>query len=158
MNTEFSEPNHPLHHLLTYCHHKFARLFARQLKLDYPELELVAGQPRILFFLNHHKGAYQRQIADGCLLEPSTLSLILRKMEKANLIKRGQQGKNRKNSVVSLTPQGIKAAECVEQVVNTVENNVLSECSVKERQILGTILSRVCAQEEQLLNEMDMLS
>lgn len=155
MNSDFSESNSPLYHLLTYSHYKLVRLIAYRLKHDHPDLKLASGQPRILCYLNNHKGAYQRQIADGCLLEPSTLSLILRKMEQEGVIRRGQQGKNRKNSVVTLTEKGRRAAECVEQVVSNAEREVLAECSAKERQILSTVLSRICAQEDLILDELD---
>ena len=42
---------------------------------------LLPGQPKVIDFLLMVESAYQKEIADACLMEPATLCLILEKME-----------------------------------------------------------------------------
>ena len=141
-----------LHLLLMACHTNFNRLYMRELDKKYPGHNLLPGQPKILEFLKTHNNAYQRQIADGCLLEPSTLSLILSKMENAKLITRGSTGNNRKNRVVSLTPKGMEMADKVIEVYITLEKEVQKTCTSIEKDNVKIILRKLCEQETFILD------
>ena len=141
-----------LHLLLMACHTNFNRLYMRELDKKYPGHNLLPGQPKILEFLKTHNNAYQRQIADGCLLEPSTLSLILSKMENAKLITRGSTGNNRKNRVVSLTPKGMEMADKVIEVYITLEKEVQKTCTSIEKDNVKIILRKLCEQETLILD------
>ena len=141
-----------LHSLLMACHTNFNRLYMRELDRRYPGHNLLPGQPKILEFLNSHNNAYQRQIADGCLLEPSTLSLILSKMEDAGLISRGSSGSNRKNRIVSLTPKGMEMADKVIEVYVTLEKDIQKTCTTIEKDNVRIILRKICDQETLFLD------
>ncbi|MDO5297050.1 MAG: MarR family winged helix-turn-helix transcriptional regulator [bacterium] len=141
-----------LHLLLLACHTNYNRLYMRELEKKYPGHNLLPGQPKILEFLKTHNNAYQRQIADGCLLEPSTLSLILSKMEAANLITRGSVGSNRKNRVVSLTPKGMEMADKVIEVYMSLEKEVQKTCTSIEKDNVRVILRKICEQETLMLD------
>lgn len=93
-----------LHYQLLAGHTLFQRTFLRNIRRSHPEL--LPGQPKVIDFLMYTDHAYQREIADACLLEPSTLSLILEKMENAGLVHREKQPDNKKNSVVRLSKHG----------------------------------------------------
>lgn len=93
-----------LHYNLLATHALFQKRFLSRLLGEYPEL--LPGQPKVIDFLMSHPDSFQREIADGCLIDPATLSPILGKMESAGLIRRDKSDGNRKNSVVSLTEKG----------------------------------------------------
>ena len=90
-----------LHFQFLAVHTLFQRIFLRNLRKHYPEL--LPGQPKVIDFLLTVESAYQKEIADACLMEPATLCLILEKMEYSGLVKREKLPDNRKNIVVSLT-------------------------------------------------------
>ena len=141
-----------LHLLLLACHTNFNRLYMRELDKKYPGHNLLPGQPKILEFLKSHNNAYQRQIADGCLLEPSTLSLILSKMEDAKLLTRGSTGNNRKNRVVSLTPKGLEMADKVIEVYVSLEKEIQKTCTSIEMDNIKIVLRKISDQETFMLD------
>ncbi|MBQ7567177.1 winged helix-turn-helix transcriptional regulator [bacterium] len=151
-NTPFSEPS--LHFLFMACHTKFQRLYMEAMNQQFPEGDkLLPGQPKILEFLKMNPNAYQRQIADGCLLEPSTLSLILGKMEKdSKLITRSKSNNNNKNSVVSLTDKGKEMAERAISIFSQLEARIQEKCTEQEKRMVKVILRKIYEQETYLLD------
>ena len=97
---------HTLHYTLLAAHTLFQKSFLVRLTKEHPGL--LPGQPKVIDYLMSHPASFQREIAEGCLIEPATLSPILEKMENAGLIRREKTDGNRKNSVVSLTDLGRK--------------------------------------------------
>ena len=69
-------------------------------------LGLTTGQPKVLDFLQDHDGAMQKDIAQGCHIEPSSLSTILGGMERAGLLERSTCDENRRTVYVRLTDLG----------------------------------------------------
>ena len=60
----------------------------------------------MLDFLQDHDGAMQKDIAQGCHIEPSSLSTILGGMERAGLLERSTRDENRRTVYVRLTDLG----------------------------------------------------
>ena len=83
-----------LHYLLMANHSMLQKLVLSKTK----ELGLTSGQPKVLDYLQDNDGAMQKDIAQGCHIEPSSLSTILNGMEKAGLIERKTPGENRRRS------------------------------------------------------------
>ena len=97
---------------------------------------LLPGQPKVIDYLMSHPSSFQREIAEGCLIEPATLCPILEKMEHAGLIRREKVEGNRKNSVVSLTEEGRKAGEQLRSLFLETEQEACEGLSRKEREML----------------------
>lgn len=97
-----------LHYLLMANHSMLQKLVLSKTK----ELGLTSGQPKVLDYLQDNDGAMQKDIAQGCHIEPSSLSTILNGMEKAGLIERKTPGENRRTTCIYLTDEG--RARCTE--------------------------------------------
>ena len=88
-------------------------LLRRQLLRPYfIELGLTVGQgqPRILKTLRSKGAMSQRELADLCVLDVTTMSRTLDKLEKMELVKRTDNPECR---VISLTPSGEEKADKV---------------------------------------------
>ena len=60
-------------------------------KMVFDELNnenITIGQPKVLEYLFTHDGAIQKNIAEACQIEPATLTSLLLRMEKNNLVER----------------------------------------------------------------------
>ncbi len=121
---------HSLHYNLLAAHTLFQKQFLVRLRLEYPAL--LSGQPKVIDYLMSHPDSFQREIADGCLIDPATLSPILGKMEDHGLIRRDKADGNRKNSVVSLTADGEKIGRRIRELFRETERAVCREVSGEE--------------------------
>ena len=91
-------------------------LLRRQLlRPHFIELGLTVGQgqPRILKTLRSKGAMSQRELADLCVLDVTTMSRTLDKLEKMGLEKRTDNQECRRSWVISLTPSGEKKADKV---------------------------------------------
>ncbi len=52
------------------------------------EIGVYPGQPPMLFILNQEDGLSQKKLANKLKIKPSTITVMLKRMEKANLIVR----------------------------------------------------------------------
>ena len=91
-------------------------LLRRQLlRPHFIELGLTVGQgqPRILKTLRSKGAMSQRELADLCVLDVTTMSRTLDKLEKLGLVKRTDNPECRRSWVISLTPLGEEKADKV---------------------------------------------
>lgn len=91
-------------------------LLRRQmLRPHFIELGLTVGQgqPRILRTLRNKGSMSQRELADLCVLDVTTMSRTLDKLEKMGLVKRMDNPECRRSWVISLTPEGEEKADKV---------------------------------------------
>ena len=93
---------------------------------------LSTGQPKVLDYLREHDGSNQRDIANGCHIEPPTLTSILKRMEKGGLIERRIQDNNRRTLYVYLTSEGKKYQRRVEEEFQKIEKELFEGLSTEE--------------------------
>lgn len=74
---------------------------------------LSKGQPKILEYLYENDGAVQKDIAKSCFIEQATVTSILARMEKNELIIRKVDPDNRRFQFVYLTEKGKVEAKFV---------------------------------------------
>lgn len=132
---------HSLHYNLLAAHTLFQKRFLARLRQEYPAL--LPGQPKVIDYLMSHPDSFQREIADGCLIDPATLSPILGKMEEADLIRRDRTDGNRKNSIVSLTGNGREVGRRIRELFQETEQAVCEGVSGNETEILLQCLLRI---------------
>ena len=87
----------------------------RLLRPYFIELGLTVGQgqPRILYELRKCDGMSQKELSDACLIEVTTMSRTLDKLEKMGLVNRTDNPECRRSWVISLTPLGEEKADKV---------------------------------------------
>ena len=134
--------NKTLHFQLLAAHTYFQRVFLKRLRDIYQDI--LPGQPKVIDFLMYQKHAYQKEIADACLIEPPTLSLILEKMEPVGLISRQKSIFNNKNIVVQLTEKGESVGRKAQEIFLETEKDFCKNLSQEESALLPKLLQKIC--------------
>lgn len=104
---------------------------------------LTLGQPRILDYLKEHDGANQKEIAQGCHIEPATLTSVLNRMEEKKIIERRMLHGNRRSLYVFLTDLGKELVLSVETAFSQIEEEAFQGVSEGEKEQFMKIFSRI---------------
>ena len=78
-------------------------------------LTVGEGQPRILDCLLDREELTQRELADLCMFDVTTMSRTLDKMEQAGLIQRNKNPVSRRSHLISLTEKGKEKGKQVDR-------------------------------------------
>lgn len=105
--------------------------------------KLSKGQPKILEYLYKNDGAVQKDIAKSCFIEQATVTSILARMEKNELIIRKVDPDNRRFQFVYLTEKGKVEAKFVIESFAKLENNALKDFTDEEKMQFVNFLNRV---------------
>lgn len=131
--------DYSIHYLLMADHTMLQKLVWSRIK----PLGLTAGQPKVLDFLQDHDGAMQKDIAQGCHIEPSSLSTILAGMERAGLIERSTRDENRRTVYVRLTALGREQCARLNDIFAAAEAEALRGFSAQEIEQARGLLDRI---------------
>lgn len=85
----------------------------------------------------------QKDIAQGCHIEPSSLSTILGGMERAGLLERSTRDENRRTVYVRLTDLGREQCRRLNDIFAAAEEEALRGFSPQEMQQLQALLERI---------------
>ena len=100
----------------------------KQLLVGLEDTGLTLGQPKVLDYLSQHDGSNQRQLAYGCRIEPSSLTVLLNRMEYTGLIERRKKDGNRRSYYIYLTEKGrncqIRVAEEFQKLEEKAMRNI----------------------------------
>lgn len=121
-------------------------LLRRQLLRPYfIELGLTVGQgqPRILKTLRSKGAMSQRELADMCVLDVTTMSRTLDKLEKMGLVKRMDNPECRRSWVISLTPEGEEKADKVIELFKMADEVFSDGMTAEEVEKLYALLDVV---------------
>ena len=127
-----------LHYLLMATHSLFQKKVFSGLS------DLGPGQPKILDYLGLHDGSVQRRIAQGCQIDPATLTGLLTRMEEKQLIERRTEGGDHRSFHVYLTPLGWKKQREVMEVFQKCEEEICGGLSVPQTEMLKETLTALC--------------
>lgn len=100
------------------------------------------GQRRVLRTLKKHGEMTQREMAERFEIRPASLSELLIKLEKRELIQRIKLEEDRRNYQVSLTEKGLEALEELRQEEH---KDIFEMLSDEEKETLTSILGKVKA-------------
>ena len=87
------------------------------------------GQARILVYLSSHSSVTQKEIADRCMLDVTTMSRVLNKLEEMGLIRRQRDPGCRRAYQIGLTEAGRQKAEEVNRGFERLEEMLCRELS-----------------------------
>lgn len=113
-------------------HHKMHKLLE--------EIDLYPGQPPLLFTLNKEDGQSQKELAEKLNVRPSTMTVMLKRMEKGNLVKRKQDLDDQRISRVYITKAGKEICEKSKEVMQRTEEEMFGNLTVDEKVILRRLL------------------
>lgn len=129
-----------LHYLLMKSH----SILNRRIVAEASRAGLTSGQPKILEYLWRYGENNQKAIAKYCEIEQATAGTVLTGMENAGLIARERRDGNRRSLYVSLTEQGKKAAEQMEQIFREQEEQACIQMDQEEIRQLRDLLDKFC--------------
>lgn len=119
------------------------------------ELGLTVGQgfPRILKTLRTlNRPVTQKELADICILDVTTMSRALDKLEQSGLLKRSTNPQCRRSWLISLTEEGNSLADKVIEIFNMTDEIFINNLSETEIATLIALLNKI---ENNLNNAID---
>ena len=118
-------------------------MFQKELLARLKDTRLTNGQPKILEYLKDHDGAGQKDIAQGCHIEPGTLTTRLNRMEDIGLVERRTLNGNRRSLYVVLTEKGKQQVALVTEAFSAMEEEAFRGMSETECEILMRLMHQV---------------
>lgn len=103
-------------------------------------LGLYRGQPPVLFALWEQEGLTHTELAERLQNTPSTISKMLRRMERAGFVVRRPDAVDQRVSRVYLTEAGRAIREDVQAVFRTTEAETFDGLTPEERSLLRRFL------------------
>lgn len=129
----------PIHHqLLVAFSHSNRAMHTRTRRTG-----LKPGQPKVLEHLAFHEGCTQQDIARACVMDKSTVTSVVTRMEEEGLIERTPQLNDRRVVNVYLTRVGRDAAARVLDCRSEVDRIAWTGFTDAERVQLCRLLDRV---------------
>ena len=104
---------------------------------------LKPGNQRILFYISNHPGCLQRDIADNCDVDPSTLSTVLSNLEKKGFIERRRFEQNNRTNAIYMTEEGKKQSDKATEFLLETSKIALNGFTDKEADELRSYLERI---------------
>ena len=120
------------------AHHDKARIGFRALGLS-------DGQPKVLYVLRRTPGIFQKDLAKYCSVTPSTMAVLLSKMENRGLIFREDYMVSPGNYAkkVYSTDLGNQKTDELELLIQNLEETTLSGLTDEEVETLFSLLRRI---------------
>lgn len=117
------------------------KIYRRRAKCELSKIGLSQGQPQILNFLIKNNGCIQREIAENCKIEASSVTSILLTMEKKELIYRSSNSENRRILNVFITDIGISSQKKISKIFNHLDELCFDNFSEEEKIISIKLLN-----------------
>lgn len=106
-------------------------------------IDVYPGQPPMLFALYKKDGQSQKELADRLNVSPATITVMLRRMEKTNLVIRKQDHEDQRISRVYMTDQGREACIKANKVMQDIEEECFGSFRPEEKIILRRLLMQM---------------
>ena len=88
----------------------------------------------MLDYLQDHNGASQKELAEGCRIEPGSLTSILNRMEEKGMVERRMLGGNRRTYYIFLTDKGEELLGIIQDKFKKLEETAFRGFSAEDRQ------------------------
>ena len=103
---------------------------------------LLPGQPKVLEYLSEHDGSRATDICAGCVLDKSTMTSLLSRMETAGLIERRRSETDGRASMVWLTAHGAEIARLMRESIAGVDDAAMEALGKEDYRRLAALLRR----------------
>lgn len=107
------------------------------------EIGIYPGQPPMLFILSKEEGLSQKELADKLKLAPATITVMLKRMEKADLVERRQDIDDQRITRVYLTDKGKNMCNMAQEVTKVLDEECFGNFTVEEKIILRRLLMQM---------------
>jgi DNA-binding MarR family transcriptional regulator len=107
------------------------------------KIGLYPGQPPLLYILGQQNGLSQRELAKYLHVKPATMTVMVTRMEKANLLERRPDDNDQRISRVFLTDEGKDMLTKVQGVIKTMEGECFGNITQEEKLLLRRLLMQM---------------
>lgn len=133
-----------LHILLLLGFHRSNREIGRRIKQE----GLMPGQPKILEYLWLHDGASQKDISRECIIDKSTVTSLLKRMEKLELIRKETRPEDLRGVAIFLTEKGWEKAKRIREVIYGIDDEMWQGIEPEARQQFMQTFHRIMDNEK----------
>lgn len=142
------------------AHVKFEMRFGRLIRMYYSRIQsqlaevgLYRGQPPILMLLYKNDSMSQKEMVRALNLSPATMTVTLKRMEKAGLVLREMDEHDQRILRVHLSEKGREMCETGESRIGVVTAELLEGFTLEEQQQLNEYLGRIARNMERVVEK-----
>ncbi|MGN1250704.1 MAG: MarR family winged helix-turn-helix transcriptional regulator [Candidatus Spyradocola sp.] len=132
------------------------RMYYGRMQAQLAEVGLYRGQPPILGLLYQHDGMSQKEMARALNLSPATMTVTLKRMEKAGLVHREMDEHDQRILRVHLSEQGRQMWLNSTEQIRAVTEELMEGFSPEERQQMHDYLLRIAKNMERAVEKHGM--
>lgn len=103
------------------------------------------GQARILYYLSREDAVSQKELADKCKIDVTTMSRNLDKLESMGLLERKANPACRRSFLICLTEQGHTEAKKTENIFSSLEEKISGYLTDAECRAFEHLLEKICS-------------
>lgn len=107
------------------------------------KIGIYPGQPPVLFSLLSRDGQSQKELAEKIKIQPATMTVMLKRMEKANIVERKVDSNDQRVVRVYLTEEGRRISEEAKKIVETIGEECFTDFTEDEEEILKKLLLKM---------------
>ena len=122
---------------------RLVRLFHYRMNRSLSAEGMYRGQPPILMLLYCKDGITQREMGELLGLSPATITVTLKRMEKAGLVTRAMDSQDQRMMRVHLSEQGRRMCALGKEHMESVMGEMLHGFNKRERDRLFSFLVRI---------------
>ena len=122
---------------------RFQRLLFKKILRN---VEIPGVHPRqipLLMMISKNEGLPQRELAKKLDVEPSSMAIMMKRLEKAGFVKRKRDEEDARILRIYPTERVFQTIERIHRIVGEIEKEVFSILSDEERKIFKGILERL---------------
>ncbi|NLZ80408.1 MAG: MarR family transcriptional regulator [Clostridiales bacterium] len=123
--------------------HQVVRTFFSRGFTMLESLNVHPGQVFMLHYLNKKDGVSQKELAEKLLVKPSTITVMINRMEAAGYIGREIDTEDRRITRVIMTEKGREVSVKVEEAMKVLENEALQDITEEEQKELKRLLWKI---------------
>lgn len=116
-----------------------------QARKAFQNLNLTEAQPKVLYILRVMEGCVQKELAKVCEIKPSTMTVLLERMEKAGYIKKEETkvSGGKRAYRIYFTEIGKKLSDKIDVIIEDLELKSMQGFSEKEKEQFFSLLNRI---------------
>jgi DNA-binding MarR family transcriptional regulator len=120
-------------------------MHSKRSRQEFQKMDLSYGQPKVLEYLLSNENCPQNEIAEQCMVEPATMTVLLRNMVNRGLItkKAIRVSCGKRAYGVSLTDLGREKALQSLEIIHELEETSYKGFSEEEKDNIITLLQRL---------------
>ncbi|HHV82944.1 MAG TPA: MarR family transcriptional regulator [Tepidanaerobacter syntrophicus] len=122
---------------------EIARLHYLKTHRSFQKRGVYPGQPPLLFALYKNDGQSQAELARSLKMKAPTVTIMLKRMEKAGLVKRVQDEADQRIVRVYITEYGRKLCKSIYAEIQSIEEKMFSGLSEEEKSILNRFFKKI---------------